>query len=102
MAEPIDCAGDETVAAEGITIVGGEGPAVRARGGCSVTLVDVELHGRVGVDAGDRARVTLRDSRVRGIEAAVVVTGEARVALPNTEAFGEVRLGGSEGDATDG
>lgn len=99
--EPIDCDGDETIAAEDITIRTDRGPAIRAGGGCQVTLTRAELSsGGVAVVASGSAQVVLRDSQVRGGSAAVVVSDDASVAMPGTEVHGEVRLQG-EG-ATDG
>lgn len=100
---PIECGGAQEITLEGVTLVNDEGPAVRASGGCVVTLTRSEIRGSdVGVVASGNARVTLRECRVSGGEAAVVASGNAQVALPETEVVGEVRLGGAAAAPEDG
>jgi len=94
--DPIDCAGQEEIVADAVTIVNEGGPAILARGNCKVTLTNSTVTGSdFGVDASGNAQVTLQDSRVEGGEAAVVSSGNANVALPGTEVVGEVRVQGN-------
>lgn len=99
--DPVVCAGEEELTLEGVTIDNPDGPGVQARGECRVSIVDSEVRGSThGVDAGDAARVVLERSRVSGGVGAVVSSGRAHVVFDDTEAPGEVRLGGpSEGDS---
>ena len=94
---PIQCAGQERIAAAGVVIDNPASAAIRASGQCVVELTDAMVSGSdYGVEATGNARVVLTNSRVTGGEAAVVSAGNATVELPGTEVVGEVRVQGAD------
>ncbi len=94
--DPIECAGQEQITLDGVTITNDDGAGIRASGNCQVTLTNSEVSGSTyGVDASGNAQVTIQAGRVSGGEAAVVSVGNAQVNLPETEVQGEVRVQGN-------
>lgn len=56
---PIECRGSQAIVLHDMTITSTNGPAVRAVGSCSVTLVNVNLQGPIGIEASGSASVTM-------------------------------------------
>lgn len=69
--------------------------AVKAAGGCKLTLVDVEIVAPTAIVALGSAKVVVEGGRLEGTDEAIVAMGSALVTLEKTEVVGKTRTGGS-------
>ena len=82
--------GDDVVVREGATINSGAAPAVRARGGCKVTLNDCTLTSTTAAIMADGdAKVVVKGGKLTGGQAAIAARGRARVATIGTTVEGK-------------
>jgi secreted trypsin-like serine protease len=80
---PIECVGSQAIVVNDTTVVVTEGPAVRAAGSCSITLINVDLRGPVGIAASGSATVTMTGGSIHA-DTKSTTNGSAAVNLVGT------------------
>jgi V8-like Glu-specific endopeptidase len=81
---PIECVGSQAIVVSDTTVQVTEGPAVRAAGSCSITLINVDLRGPVGIAASGSASVTMTGGSIDADRKAFTAHGSASVNLVGT------------------
>jgi hypothetical protein len=81
---PIECVGSQAIIVSDTTVVVTEGPAVRAAGSCSITLINVDLRAPVGIAASGSASVVMTGGSIHADTKSVTTNGSASVNLVGT------------------
>ena len=81
---PIECVGSQAIIVSDTTVVVTEGPAVRASGSCSITLINVDLHAPIGIAASGSASVTMTGGSIEAETRSVATSGSSSVNLVGT------------------
>ncbi len=71
------------------------GPAIRASGNCRISLVGVDVHGPIGIEATGNATVSMTGGTIDAETDAVTTSTSARVNLVGTHFTGPARSTGS-------
>jgi hypothetical protein len=87
---PFTCAGVDNLRLEGVSarLVGA---AITASGNCHLTLVNVDVTGATGIEAGGNAVVTVQGGSVTGTTFAIHATGNAKVDVTGTRVSGKTQ-----------